>query len=308
MSPLSGRDRGAIVEVPGFTPRTETDKHIHLAAVSPNYFDVLGVPLLVGRDFTARDGAGAPKVAIINETAARFYLAGANPIGREIRFTNYPGRDMLYEVAGVVKDAKHDSMREAAQRFIYLPIPQSADRINRLTLAVRYSGDAIAFAAPIRREIQRARSTLLVANVSTMERQIAQSLIRERLVAALSTTFGAVALVLVGIGLYGILAYAVTRRTNEIGIRMALGATRRGVVWLVLREALALAAGGIAIGLPMVLALGRTAKALLYGVTPFDPAAFSAAALLLVVFTVLAAIVPGRRASLLDPMSALRRD
>jgi predicted permease len=308
MSPLSGRDRGARVAVPGFTPRSETDKEIHLAAISANYFDVMGMPLLMGHDFMARDEAGAPKVAILNEAATRFYFGDANPTGRKIQFTNYPGRDMWYEVKGVVSDAKHDSLREPPPRFIYLPIPQSADRINRLTLAVRCAGDALAFAAPVRREIRRARSTLLIANVSTMERQIAQSLVRERLVAGLSATFGAVALVLAGIGLYGMLSYAVARRANEIGVRMALGATRRGVVWLVLREALVLAAGGIAIGFPVVMVLGRAIRALLYGVTPVDPFALSAAALLLIAFAVIAAIVPGRRASRLDPMSALRRD
>ncbi|MEX2261045.1 MAG: ABC transporter permease [Bryobacteraceae bacterium] len=308
MNPLSGRDRGAILEVPGFVPRTETDKHIHLAAISPEYFDTLGVPMRLGRGFSARDHGSAPKVAILNETAARFYFGNANPIGRKVRFTNYPSRDLLYEVVGVVRDAKHDSLREPASRFIYLPIPQSVDRINRLALAARCSGDAITFAAPVRQQIQSVRSTLLIDNVSTMEKQIEQALLRERLVAALSTTFGTVALVLACIGLYGILAHAVTRRTNEIGIRMALGATRSGVVWLVLREAFALAGGGIVIGLPVVLALGQVTKASLYGVEPFDPLAFASAALLLLLFTALAATLPGRRASLLDPTSALRRE
>ncbi|MBI1790530.1 MAG: ABC transporter permease [Acidobacteria bacterium] len=308
MNPLSGRDRGAVLEVPGFVPRTEADKDIHLAAVSPEYFDTLGVPMLLGRGFSARDHGGAPKVAILNVTAARFYFGNANPIGLKVRFTNYPGRDLLYEVVGVVGDARHDSLREPPPRFIYLPIPQSVDRINRLALAARCSGDAIHFAAPVRRQIQSVRSTLLIANVSTMEKQIEQSLLRERLVAALSTTFGTVALVLACIGLYGILAYAVTRRTNEIGIRMALGATKSGVVWMVLREAFALAGAGIVIALPGVLALGQITKASLYGVEPVDPIAFASAAFLLLLFTALAAALPGRRASLLNPTSALRRE
>jgi predicted permease len=308
MSPLSGRDRGAVVDVLGFRPRVETDKHIHLAAISPDYFETLGVKLLLGRGFTERDGAGAAKVAMLNETAARFYFGNASAIGRKVRFTNYPKSDLVYEVAGVVKDFKHDGIREPAARFIYLPIPQSVDRINRLALTVRVSGVPIAFAEPLRREIQRAHSTLLITSVSTMEKQVEQVLLRERLVAALSSTFGAVALVLASIGLYGILAYAVTRRTNEIGIRMALGATRSGVVWLVLREALALAAGGIVISIPAVLALAGVTQALLYGVKPFDPGVFAGAAFLQLVLTVVAAIVPGRRASRLDATLALRRE
>lgn len=308
MHPISGRDRGALIEVLGFVPQSDADKQIHLAAVSPEYFQTLGVPMLLGRGFTVGDHGSAPKVAILNETAARFYFGNENPIGRKVRFTNYPNRDLLYEVAGVVKDTLHDNVREPASRFIYLPIPQSVDRINRLALAARCFGDPISFSAAIRRQIQNLRSTLLVTNVSTMEKQIEQALLRERLVATLSTAFGSVALVLASIGLYGILAYAVTRRANEIGIRMALGATRSGVVWMILREGFALAGGGIFIGIPAVLVIGQVAKALLYGVEPLDPFALVSAALLLLALAGVAAALPGRRASLLDPSTALRRE
>jgi ABC-type antimicrobial peptide transport system permease subunit len=199
-------------------------------------------------------------------------------------------------------------MREPASRFIYLPIPQYVEPIKRLALAARCSGDAMALAATARRQIQGARAPLFILSVSTMEKHIDQTLLRERLVATLSSVFGTIALVLASIGLYSILAYAVTRRTNEIGIRMALGATRSGVVWLVLREAFALVGGGIVIGLPVVLALGRVAKASLYGVAPLDPVALASAASLLLGFAVLAAMWPGCRASLLDPATALRRE
>jgi predicted permease len=306
MNPMSGRDRGVVLEIPGFVPRAETDKHAHFAALSPGYFATLGVPLLLGRAFTVRDDSAAPKVAILNETAARFYFGNTNPLGKKVRFTNYPRRDLVYEIIGVVKDVKHDSLREQPSRFIYLPIPQSVDRINRLALAVRCTGDAATFAAPVRSEVQVVRSTVLINNVSTIENQVRQSLRNERLVAALSTAFGALSLVLACIGLYGILAYAVTRRTSEIGIRMALGATKCGMVWLILREAMALAAGGIVIGAPAVLLLGRVSGALLYGVGHFDLPAFACALLVLFVFAALAGIVPARRAGHLDPMSALR--
>jgi macrolide transport system ATP-binding/permease protein len=308
MHPISGRDRGALVEVPGFMPLTDAGKRIHLAAVSPEYFDTLGIPMLLGRGFTAGDHGSATKVAILNETAARFYFGDANPIGRSVRFTNYPSRNLLFEVVGVVRDILHDNLRSPVARFIYLPIPQYVEPINQLALAARCSGDPITFSATVRRQIQSARSTPLVTNISTMEKQIEQALLRERLVATLSTAFGTVALVLAGIGLYGILAYAVTRRTNEIGIRMALGSTRSGVVWMILREGFALAAGGIFIGVPVVLAIGKVAKASLYGIEPFDPLALVSAALLLLVLAALAAVLPGRRASLLDPSTALRRE
>jgi ABC-type antimicrobial peptide transport system permease subunit len=206
----------------------------------------------------------------------------------------------------VVKDAKHDSLREQPSRFIYLPLPQSVDRIGRLALAVRCAGDSVTFAAPVRQEVLRVRSTVLINNISTMEKQVQQSLRRERLVTALSTAFGALALELACIGLYGILAYAVTRRTSEIGIRIALGATGSQMVWLILREAMALAMSGVVVGVPAVLVLGRISRTLLYGVGPLDLPAFACALLVMFVSAAIAGIVPARRAGRLDPMSALR--
>ena len=212
----------------------------------------------------------------------------------------------MYEIIGVVKDARHQNLRDQPWRFIYVPIAQTIDRVNRLALSVRCSGDAIVFAAPIRKVVRSARSPLLITNVSTMEKQVERSLMRERLVSTLSVGFGALALVLACVGLYGVLAYAVTRRTSEIGIRMALGATRGGMVWLILREAAALATGGIVIGIPAALALARMSRALLYGVGSFDLPAFACALLVLLVFAAIAAIVPACRAGRLDPVSALR--
>jgi predicted permease len=308
MNPMSGRDRGAVIEVEGFARRAEADEDIHLAAVSPQYFDTLAVPILLGRGFTVRDHGAAWKVAMLNEAAARFYFGNASPLGRRVRFTNYPRSDLVYEIVGVVKDTVHDSLREQVSRFIYVPVAQSVDRINRLALAVRCTGDAAVFAAPVRRLIQDVQATLLISNISSMEKQVERALLRERLVSALSTTFGAVALALASIGLYGILAYSVTRRANEIAIRMALGASRGRVVWLVTREAFALAGGGIVIGVPLVLAVGSVARATLYGVEPLDLPALLSAALLLLVCAGLAASLPGRRASVLDPATALRRE
>jgi predicted permease len=305
MMPFSGRDRGAVIDVPGFTPAVETDKHIHMAAISPEYFSVNGVSLLSGRGFAASDQS---KVAILNEAAARFYFGNSGWIGKKIRFTNYPGRELVYEVVGVVKDMKHDSVRDAASRFVYVPIQQSPDRINRLALSVRLSGNPKAATTSIRDAVQSANPTLLITNVTTMEEQVGRALQQERLVAALSSAFGGVALTLSGIGLYGILAYEVKRRTREIGIRMALGATRAAMVWMVLREGLVLATAGILIGVPVVLLLAPIAEALLYGVTPLDPMTLSGSTLLLLGFAVLAGIVPARAASLLDPTSALRRE
>ncbi len=305
MNPMSGRDRGAMLDIPGFAHRTESDKSVHLAALSPEYFETLGVPLLLGRGFTAHDGATAPKVAILNDIAARFYF-GTDPIGKKVRFSNYLSRELVYEVVGVVKGVKHDSLRDDVVRFIYLPIPQSVDRINRVALAVRCTGDAAGYATLVQRVVQSVRSTVLISNVSTIEKQVQQSLTRERLIAGLSAGFGGLALVLCCIGLYGVLTYAVARRTNEIGIRMALGASGNGMVRLILREALGLAAGGMALGVPAVPVLANVSRTLLYGVGMLDIPVFACALGVLLVFAVIAGVVPARRAGRLDPMSALR--
>jgi len=306
MTPLSGRGRGAVLEVPGFTSQSEREKEVHMAALSPSYFETFGVRILLGRGFTARDTETSPKVAVFNESAARFYFGNQNPIGKKVRFANYPNRTLIYEIAGVVKDVKHNSLREEPPRFIYLPITQAVDRINRLTLALRCSGDALGYAAAVRREIQDLRPSLLINNVATVEAQVRESLRGERLVTGLSMAFGTLALLLAGIGLYGILSYAVTRRTSEIGIRMAVGATPGQMVGLILREALVLVCGGILLGIPAVLLVGRVSRALLYGVGEFDLVGFGASMLILVFCAGLAATLPARRAGHLDPMSALR--
>jgi hypothetical protein len=188
ITPLNGRDRGEVLDIPGFSPRTETDRDVHLVSASPEYFATLSMPLLLGRTFTARDGAGAPKVAIVNETAARFYFGSADPIGRKVVFATIKGAP-VYEIAGVVRDAKHESLRGQPWRFLYIPIPQTIDRLSRLTLSVRCPDDAMALAAPAVKQVLAARSTLLITNISTIERQVQLSLMKERLVSTLSTGF-----------------------------------------------------------------------------------------------------------------------
>ena len=308
MSPLDGHDRGLAIEVPGFAPRVETDKHVHLISMSPEYFESFGATMRLGRTFTERDDGTAPRVAVLNENAARFYFGNLNPVGKKVAFPNWGGVDRVFEIAGVIKDMKHRDLREAPLRFVYVPIAQSYDRINRLSLAVVSTGDPIALAAPVRKSIRKIRGSLLITNITTMEKQIERSLIRERLVSTLSTAFGVLALLLACIGLYGVLAYAVTRRTNEIGIRMALGATSNHVVLSVLREALMLAICGVGLGVPAALALASLMKTLLYGVNSFDPPAIVFAVLLLMACAGIAGFVPARRAGRLDPMSALRCD
>ncbi len=264
--------------------------------------------MLNGRTFTGRDDSTAPKVAILNQTAARSLFGGANPVSKRLVVPANKGR-AVYEIVGVVNDDRHRGLRAQPGSFVYFPIPQTIEPIYGLTLAVRTSGgDPLSLAGAVRREVQSVRSTLLITNISTMEQQIARNLIRERLVSSLSVAFGLLALALTCIGLYGILAYSVARRTNEIGIRLALGATRADTVRMVLSEALVLAAAGVVIGTPFVWLLGRASQTLLYGVSAFDPLAVSASVAGLVAFALAAGWIPARRASRLEPLAALRVD
>jgi len=308
MTPLSGRDRGVVVDVPGFVPSMETDRHVHLISVSPEYFGTLTTPLIAGRNFLARDGRDAPRVAILNEASAAFYFGKSNAIGKQLRFANQASNMPAYEVIGVVKDTKHENLRDQPWRFVYLPIYQSVDRINRLALSVHYSPGATGNVTEVTKAIKNANSTLLITNVSTMEKQVEHSLIMERSVSALSTAFGILALVLACIGLYGVLAYTVSRRTSEIGIRMALGATRTGMIWSVVRESISLTMFGLVLAMPGQLALGRISRSLLFGIQPFDMAAMVFVFLILLVVAVIAGIGPGLRAGRLQPMVALRTD
>lgn len=308
MTPLSGRDRSILAEVSGFVPGVGTDRIVHLISVSPEYFATLGIRVIAGRNFSTRDGRDTPKVAILNEAAAAFYFGKSSALGKQVRLGGQRGNTPSYEVVGVVKDAKHQNLRDQPWRFVYLPILQSVDRINRLALSIHYLPGSTVNAAQVAKEIKNAHTTLMITNVSTMEKQVEHSIVTERSVSTLSIAFGILALVLACIGLYGVLAYTVSRRTGEIGIRMALGATNAGMTWSIVRESIALSLAGIVIGIPAQLTVGRIARSLLFRVQPFDLAALGWVFLILVAVALIAGIVPGLRAGRVNPMSALRTE
>jgi putative ABC transport system permease protein len=308
LTPLSGRDRGVAVEVPGFQPRSDRDKGIGQNHVSDGYFETMGIPVLLGRTFTRNDSATAPKVAILNETAARFYFGDRNPLGARLDFGKTPISDGVYEVVGVVRNVKHNSLREDTPRFVFLPVSQARDYLDRLALAVRTSSNSLDLAPIIRQRIRVVGSNILVTETATLDQQIDRSLLQERLVSTLSGSFGLMALLIAAIGLYGIMSYSVVRRTRELGIRMALGARSGAVVWLVLRETLLTVGLGIGLGTPAALLLGRTIGSLIYGLKPSDPVTVSGSVLILGVVATLAGYLPARRASKVDPMVALRHE
>lgn len=307
--PLDGNDRSVRVEVAGFTPQSESDRDIRLNQVSPGFFQTFGVALLEGRVFAESDNEAGTRVALLNETAARFYFGDRSPIGGLLSFKRSPGAEpMEYQVVGVVRDSRYNSLREPETRLVYLPMSQSIDQMGRLSLAARGDGRAGDLINAIRGELGAAGRDILVTNIATLDEQVDQSLLQERLVATLSLFFGLLALLLACIGLYGVMSYSVARRRQEFGIRMALGARPGVITQSILREALLLAAIGIGVGLPLVFVAARLIRSQLFGVQPDDPVTFVIVTCALVTVVLLAAWLPARRATKVNPIVALRSE
>jgi predicted permease len=279
----------------------DPDAIVYVNDVSDGYFAAMGTPLLLGRDFAPQDALSSIPLVVINDALARRYFANENPIGRYVRV----GRDEGFEIIGVVANTKYSSLRDADHPAAYVHAFQKRET-GDLTLTVRTSGDPAALAPAIRREVQAVAGTVPVTAGATFSSLIDRTLVTERLMTRMLTAFAALALLLASIGLYGVLGYAVTRRTNEIGIRLALGAERRTVLWSVLRESWTLVAVGVAIGVPAALALTRLLSSLLYGVTPTDPWILSGAVACLFAVALAAASQPAWRAMRVDPLVALR--
>jgi predicted permease len=275
---------------------------VYVNDASDGYFAAMGTTLLLGRDFVSRDRPNSTPVAVINDALSRRYFKTESPIGQRVTVGN---RGEL-EIVGVVANAKYLSLREEDHPTIYAHALQKPDEPWGLTLVVKTAGDPASLATAIRRDVQAVAGTVPIAQPSTLSAQIDRSLVKERLMTRILGAFAALALLLASVGLYGVLGYAVTRRTNEIGIRLALGATRGTVLWSVLRESWLLVAIGVTIGVPAALALTRLLASLLYGVTPTDPWVLSGAVACLFIVALAAASQPAWRAVRVDPLVALR--
>ena len=274
--------------------------------VSPGFFATLRTPILAGRDFTANDIRSSHKVAVVNEIFAHMFFPGTNPIGKTFRTLpepDYPETE--YEVVGLIKNTRYLALQDAEPAMVYEPISQFPPGVEGAMMFIRSSAPLPALEASVRRRIAGWRPGTGM-QFQAFERRISDSLMRERLLAALTGFFGVLAALLATIGLYGVLAYNTLRRRNEIGIRMALGATRGQILALVLKEAAVLTGLGLAIGLGGSLVLGKTAGMLLSGISARDPGQLGGAAAALAAAAALGSLLPARRASRLDPMNALR--
>jgi predicted permease len=300
---MTGSDNSSTVHVEGYQAKDGENMNPNFNAVAPGFFKTLGIPLLRGRDFTDADVAGAPKVAIVNEAFARYFFKDQDPVGR--RFGMGRNEAFDFTIVGLARDGKAANLREDSLRFVYRPYPQEPN-FGDLTYYVRTSGDVAALSDRIQALVRAADPELPVTALKTMQAQIRESLFAERLTAALSAAFGLLATSLAALGLYGVMSYAVSRRTREIGIRMALGAERRAVLLLVMTEVAVLAGIGVAIGLPSSFALGQLMRSQLFGLSPTDPLTASAATALLVGVSLASGLLPALRASRVDPILALR--
>ncbi|MGH9403966.1 MAG: FtsX-like permease family protein [Terriglobia bacterium] len=308
LPPMSGAHWKTGVFVQGRIPGPHENTTALMNLIGPGFFKTLGIALLRGRDFTLRDNADAPEVAIISKTMARFYFGDGSPIGKRLSFRG-PGRGEI-EIVGVVQDTKYNGLRETPPRVIYLPYLQTppASLPFGMTLEIRTAGNPESYAGAIRQAIRGVGRELPIMGFTTVAEQVNTSLGEERLVAELSSFFGLLALILASVGLYGVMTYAVTRRTGEIGIRMALGAQRADVLWMVLREALQLVALGAGLGVPVALVFAWIISSQFYGITPYDPVAVCVATAMLAAIAAIASYIPARRATKVDPMVALRQE
>jgi predicted permease len=303
--PLTFDEWDSGITVEGYSAKPGEDMNPRVNHISPGYFGTLKIPVYQGREFTLRDSLGASKVVIVNEKFAQRYFGARGALGRHIGMGGDPGTRTDIEIVGVVRDTKYSRMNEEMQRQVYFPYLQN-DWASQMTGYVRTPLGPEQMFPMIRAAVRKLDANLPVYQMKTEEKQRDDSLSVERLSATLSSAFGVLATVLAAIGIYGVMAFLVARRTREIGIRMALGASVGDVVWLVMREVLTLAGAGVLIGLPIALAVTRLLESQLYGIAPHDPAIAIAATLGLVAVAAISGYIPARRATRVDPVTALR--
>jgi predicted permease len=298
ISPLSGAMVALDLEVPGHVKRS-SDRQANFNMISPEYFRTLNQKLLAGRDFSAHDSKGAPRVAIVNQFFVTQYMAGLNPIGRHVQAA---GGDT--EIVGLVKDARYQSLRELPGPLIYLPVTQTQN--SGFELLVRTGLERRQAVAEIQSAIHAVDSKLPIYGIEELQEQIDQTISSERVLSFLSTLFSGLATLLCSLGIYGLIAYAVSRRRREIGIRLAIGAQKSDVVRLFLRESVLLVVAGVAAGIPLAIAASRALKSLLFGVESLDLGTMAWTVGVFLAMGLLASVLPVMKAARIEPLEALR--
>jgi predicted permease len=295
---------GIFVRGRTYTNQRDSGQSINRLVISPDFFEVMEIPVLVGRAFTSRDNESAPKVVIINEAAAKKHFPNENPLGQRLGSSVETSSQL--EIVGILRDAKYNSVRESAPPTMYVPYQQA--RTISATVVVRTAASPTSATGGIREVVRQIDPNLPMTDVSTQLEQVERRFAQEKIFAQAYSLFGGLALLLAAIGLFGLMSYSVSRRTNEIGIRMALGAQRRDVLRLVMRESMILVISGVIIGVVVALGVSRFVATLLYGLAANDGVTIVASISVMMLVAALAGFVPARRASRVDPMVALRYD
>jgi predicted permease len=302
---LANSNSSGNVTVQGYNAQDDEDTNVDQNWVGPNFLATMGIPLLNGREFSEADSGTSPKVAIINEAMARRFFTGRSPIGLHFGFGGGKDVKLDTEIVGIVKDSKNTDVKQGARPFVFLPYSQS-EHAGNATFYLRTNQDPVALTVTVRNLIKGFDANLPVYGVKTLTAQVDEIMFTDRLVTVFSLCLGLLASLLAAVGLYGVMAYVVARRTREIGIRMALGATQENVAWMILREILGMLAVGLCVGLIAAYGIGRLVESLLFGVKASDPVVFVLAAVLLAAVALLAGWLPSRKAANVDPMVALR--
>lgn len=301
-SVLSGDEWDSTTSVEGHPAKDGEDMQAFMNAISPGYFETMGIPMLAGRDFDRRDIKDNSHVAIVNERFARHFFGGSSAIGRHIGRGSGPGTKLDIEIVGVAADSLYEGPREGVRRQVFIPNWGNGG----VAFYVRAGLGSRSLYGAVKQEVKKLDAAMPIYKLKTLGKQLDETLLTERLVALLSAGFGLLATLLAAIGLYGVMAFVVTRRTKEMGVRMALGANSSSVVWLVMREVLLLLVIGLAIGIPAAIGLGRFVAAQLYAIKANDPWIAAASMVMLIVVAGAAGFIPARRASRIDPILALR--
>ena len=306
--PFNGGRFSGSVKIPGVEIADDLKQDVDYMLIGPDYFQVMGTRLRAGRGVEARDAAKSNlTVAVINESMARMYFRGRNPVGMKLQPFPRAKEPTIAEIVGVVPDIRHFGLRDGVGPAVYFPITQM-DPPWAPSFEVRYSRDLTTASREIEQTVAQLDPRLHALDIQTLDQQINAYLEKERMLATVASLFGAIALLLAAVGLYGVMAYAVTRRTKEIGLRMALGARRSEVLDMILKDGAAVAFAGVALGVPAAVALSRLLSSLLFEVKPSDAGSLAAPVAIMLGVAALAVLVPAWRATRVDPMVALREE
>ncbi len=303
---FSGTESADQMKIEGYTPSRDKDRVVYWDQVGANYFHALGIPILAGREFGPQDTPTSLKVAIINESMAEFYFGHANPIGRKMWIDDQEHKDQPMEIVGVARDVRDHTLRGPVQRRFYVPTGQALDAMYAVNFEIQTAGKPQDLTEPVRKAFAALDANVPVSQIRTLDELVDSSISKDILVARLSAFFGLLALMLACVGLYGVMSYTVSRRTREIGVRMALGAQRTQVLGMVLNEGLKLVLIGIVVGIPIALLASRVFSSMLFGLSPADPLSMLTVIAVLGSIATLAGLIPARRATKVDPMVALR--